>query len=122
VLTEAELRKYQAARTHQRAHSPPHPICVLLRQLRRAANLTLTDFENKHGIPSVVVGAYERGDRLPPLPKLDALLACYGYALTAVPTGSNAVRLPGDIVSDLRAIANQLETSHDVSSVSDSAA
>lgn len=87
----------------------PHRICVLLRQLRAAAGLSLAQIEERHGLPAVVVGAYERGDRIPPLHKLDKLLACYGYRLEAIPVDERATRLPEDMVSSLRAIADQLE-------------
>lgn len=96
--------------THIRQRPPVHPLCALLRELRLEAGFTLLAFEEKYKIPAVVVGAYERGDREPPLRKLDAVLSAYGYQLWAVPTGPTAVRLPTDIVGDLRAIADQIET------------
>jgi transcriptional regulator with XRE-family HTH domain len=94
---------------HARTTAALHPICAMLRQLRVAAGLSLTEFESRYEIPAVVVGAYERGDRTPPLHKLDTILGAYGYRLQAVPTGAAAVRLPEDIIGALRAIADQLE-------------
>ncbi len=96
-------------------NTEPHPLCAMIRNLRRAAGMSLTAFENQTGIPAVVVGAYERGDRVPPLPKLEAILGAFGYRITAVPEGSAAVRLSGDMVSDLRAIADQLEAKRSLS-------
>lgn len=96
--------------TVRRESGSPHPLCVMLRELRRASKLSLAQFEIKHGIPAVVVGAYERGDRVPPLAKLDTILDCYGYQLAAIPTRPDAVRRPTDIVAELRAIADQLES------------
>jgi transcriptional regulator with XRE-family HTH domain len=96
-----------------------HPICVLLRELRHAAGLSLADIERIHGLKAVVLGAYERGDRTPPLSKLDWILrTVYGYELKAVPLGTNATRLSGDVVFDLRTIADQLEEKHTLSAVS----
>lgn len=91
-----------------------HPLCVKLRELRRAANLSLTQFEARTGIPAVVVGAYERGDRIPPLPKLEQILAYYGYRLDVVSADEAAVRPTTDVIGELRAIANQLEATHAV--------
>jgi len=92
----------------------PHPLCALLRQLRTAAGLSLAQVEQEYGISAVVLGAYERGDRIPPLPKLERVLTCFGYRLDAVPIDSTAIRLKPDVVADLRAIANQLERTDDV--------
>lgn len=106
VYTESEY----AAR--QRTQLPLHRLCGLLRDLRAASGLSLAQFQDRFGISSVVLGSYERGDRLPPLPKLDAIFGFYGYRLDAVPIGATATRLPIDIVADLRAIADQLECQH----------
>ncbi len=67
-----------------------HPICALLRELRHKAGLSLTDVEAKsHGLhKAVVVGSYERGDRMPPLASADALLGFYRHQLTVVPLGA----------------------------------
>lgn len=94
----------------------------MLRELRAAAGISLAQFEARHGIPAVVVGAYERGDRIPPLPKLEAILARFGYRIIAVPADAAAVRRPLDVVADLRAIADQLEANRAVSEVSSAAA
>lgn len=88
---------------------PPHPICKQIRELRRAAGLSLTEAANRTGVPAIVLGSYERGDRKPPLTKVDEILAGYGYVLAAVPNGFDAVRLRADMASELRAIASQLE-------------
>jgi transcriptional regulator with XRE-family HTH domain len=87
----------------------PHPLCRQLRQLRKAKGMSLAQFEDRSGIPAVVVGAYERGDRIPPLHKLEAVFQFFGYRLVAVPTDADATRLPTDMVAELRAIADQLE-------------
>ncbi len=97
---------------------PIHPLCLKLRELRRAANLSLTQFEKLTGIPAVVVGAYERGDRVPPLPKLEQILAHYRYRIDVVSVDASAVRPTTDVVSELRAIADQLETSNAVPTLS----
>ena len=113
MLTETEYRQHAA----DRAAPEPHPICALVRQLRQTVGMSLVDFEAAHGIPAVVVGSYERGDRIPPLHKLETILGCFGYKLEAVPLDSSAIRLPGDLVTELRAIANQLEVSYAVPAV-----
>lgn len=81
----------------------------MLRGLRHAAKLSLAQMEANTGIPAVVLGAYERGDRVPPVTKLEPILAYFGYQLVALPIGADRVRLDMDIVSDLRNIADQLE-------------
>ncbi len=86
----------------------PHPICQLVRDLRIVARISLTQFETKFGIPGAVVAAYERGERNPPLSKIDQILRCFGYQLVAVPVDRRAIRLPGDLAAELRVIADQL--------------
>lgn len=86
-----------------------HPICKQMRDLRRAAGLSLTDAEPVTGVPAIVLGSYERGDRQPPLAKIEQILSSYGYTLTAVPTGFDAIRLPGDMAGELRRIADAIE-------------
>lgn len=108
MLTESEYARH----VENRPAPDPHPLCALIRELRAATRLSLAQFEERFGISAVVVGAYERGDRIPPVPKLEAILNCFGYRLAAVPAGTDAVRLPGDMVADLRAIADQLAAMH----------
>lgn len=115
LLTEEQYAEYTEARKGRE----PHALCTLARQLRKTAGLSLNRVEERYGIPAVVIGAYERGDREPPLRKLESILAIYGYQITAVPIGSEAVRLTGDMVSDLRAIADQLESTNGVSELSE---
>jgi transcriptional regulator with XRE-family HTH domain len=88
----------------------PHRLCVMLRDLRQAAGMSLKQMGGKHGVSPVALGAYERGDRLPPITKLDQLLGVFGYRLSAEPIGSGAVRASEDVVAELRAIADQLES------------
>jgi transcriptional regulator with XRE-family HTH domain len=97
----------------------PHPVCLKLRELRRAAGLSLSQLQDRHGMNAVLVGSYERGDRQPPLVKLDALLHVFGYRLTAVPIGgvTDHVRTPHDMIAELRSITAQLEKTYDVPSV-----
>lgn len=104
-LTEDEHNEQAGKRLRRE----PHPLCRLLRDLRRASGLSLATIENRYGIPAVVLGAYERGDREPPLRKLEVILAAYGHRLAAVPAAEDAVRLPADAAVILRQVANQLE-------------
>jgi transcriptional regulator with XRE-family HTH domain len=103
------------------AQPTPHPLCALLRQLRQEAKLSLTEVQQRYGISAIVLGSYERGDREPPLRKMEAALGMYGYRLLAVPIhGAPAVRLSTDMAAELRAIADQLEnSSHAMQEVQD---
>lgn len=96
-----------------------HPITALFRELRQAAGLSLTDWEQLTHIPAVVMGSYERGDRQPTLGQTDNILRRFGHELAAVPVGALIVP-PGDagaqwvltgeqMVSMLRHIAAQVE-------------
>lgn len=87
----------------------PHPVCKQLRDLRRAARLSLPMAERQSGISGLVLGSYERGDRNPPLSKLEQILNGYGYTLVAIPKDFDAVRLSGTMARELRSIADQLE-------------
>lgn len=91
-----------------------HKLCRLLRELRQSAGWSLSTIERKYGMSAVVLGAYERGDRTPPLPKLEQVLGFYGYELQAVPMGSQHVRKATDIVEELRAIADQIENQNEM--------
>jgi transcriptional regulator with XRE-family HTH domain len=98
----------------------PHPICVMLRRLRTAAGLSLTKVQEEYGITAVVLGSYERGDRVPSLHRADAALRVYGYRLAAVPIDDEvAQRMPEDMVASLRTIANSLERALDLHEMSD---
>ncbi len=105
LSTDAEHQQHADAR---RPTGQPHRFCVLIRELRQAAQLSLADFRDRFGIQ---VGGYERGDRVPPLDRLEEVLGCFGYQLSALPSGSESTRRRADMVADLRAIADQLEGS-----------
>lgn len=92
-----------------RGRSKVHPICKQLKDLRMAARLSLTEAEKLLGVSAVVIGSYERGDRMPSLARIDAVLHGYGYRVAAVPVDFDAIRLPSDIAAELRAIADQIE-------------
>lgn len=103
----------------------PDAIPAQLRAERLRLGLTLPGAEDKVGIPGVVIGAYERGDRVPPLDKLRTWSEGLGHHLIAVPTtnGSTAAAvttgqmrieygvaagdllLPADSEEDARALA-----------------
>ncbi len=86
-----------------------HPVCETLRKLRLASGLSLNQAENRLGVPAVVMGSYERGDRIPPITKVEQLLNQYGYTLAAIPNSAQAVRLPTDMAAELRLIADAIE-------------
>lgn len=95
-----------------------HPVCKQLRELRRAAGVSLNEVEDAYGINPVVLGSYERGDRNPPLTRIEQILNVYGYTLIAVPMDLDAVRLPKDMATELRVIADQLEKKNALSALS----
>lgn len=99
-----------------------HPVCKTMRDLRKAAHISLIQAEYRLGISSVVLGSYERGDRNPPLSKVEEILNAFGYTLVAVPMDLDAVRLPMDMATELRSIADQLEQKNVVSRVPQPAA
>ncbi len=109
LMSEAEYQSWLAAAAARVTPPEPHLLCKQVRDLRKAKRLSLAQFEEQSGIPAVVVGAYERGDRIPPLHKLDAIFAFFGYRLAAVPIDARATKLSTDMVAELRAIADQLE-------------
>lgn len=86
-----------------------HPVCKAMRDLRQASGLSLTSAERRFGISGIVLGSYERGDRNPPLSKIEQILNVYGYTLVAVPKDDLAIRLPENIAAELRLIADHLE-------------
>ncbi len=90
----------------------PHPICVKIRQLRKASGLTLADVERRHGVKAIVLASWERGDRHPSIEAVDAVLGFFGLHLAVMPI--NAVdgyhmRTPAEVGAALRGIANQLD-------------
>jgi len=95
-----------------------HPVCKKMRDIRRAAGISLMDVEQRFGVSSVLLGSYERGDRNPPLSKIEEILNSYGYTLDAVPVDEKAVRLPENMAAELRIIADQLEGINAVPQVS----
>lgn len=90
-------------------HSEPHPICKQLRDLRYARRESLDQASKRIGLSAVAIGSYERGERQPPLPRLEQVFNAYGYTIVAVPKDFDATRLTGNMIRELRQIANQLE-------------
>ena len=86
-----------------------HPVCRTLRDLRHAAGLSLVSAERRFGISGIVLGSYERGDRNPPLTKIEQILNVYGYTLAAIPKDDLAIRLPRDVAAELRLIADHFD-------------
>jgi transcriptional regulator with XRE-family HTH domain len=88
---------------------PLHQVCKQMKDLRLACGLTLAEAATLAGVAPMVLGSYERGDRRPPLDKLEIILNSYGYTVAAVPRNFKAVQLPGDMAATLRTMAEQLE-------------
>lgn len=91
-------------------------LCAILRPLRRAARLSLRQFQERYAISAVVLGAYERGDRVPPVDKLETILGHYGYRLVAVPADSAPAG--ADLAIQLRVIADRIDGCDTPSAVS----
>lgn len=66
------------------------PIVVQMRAARESVALTLAALAARAGIPAVVIGSWERGDRQPSLKRLRRWLASLGYDLHALPTRDSA--------------------------------
>lgn len=86
-----------------------HPVYKQMRDLRKAAHLSLTEAQQHTNVPAIVLGSYERGDRQATINKIESILNGYGYTLVAIPKDFQAIRLPSDIAKELRAIADQLD-------------
>lgn len=82
------------------------PLRPRLRELRTLHRLSLEGAARKSGMPAVVIGSYERGNRRPTPDALRKLLAIYGYELAFVPVGT--VVQPG-VAEALRTLADQVE-------------
>ena len=86
-----------------------HHVCKAMRDLRHAGGYSLQAAAEITGVPDIVIGSYERGDRHCNLEKAEQILNGYGYTLAAIAKDFDAVRLPADNVAELRAIADALE-------------
>ncbi len=90
----------------------PHPICVKIRQLRKAAGFTLAQFERRHGVNAIVLASWERGDRHPAIEDIDKVLGCFGLHLAVMPINAvdgHHTRTPAEIGAALRGIADQVD-------------
>lgn len=88
----------------------PHPLAVGLRKLRTERGWSLREAARQSGTPDVVIGSYERGDRVPSIERLDALLGVYGcrLAITALEAADEPVTVT-DIAVILRRCATELD-------------
>lgn len=62
------------------------PIADQMRTVRNQLGLSLEKAATRSGIPAVVIGSYERGDRQPTLPKARLWVESFGHQLLAVPS------------------------------------
>jgi ribosome-binding protein aMBF1 (putative translation factor) len=83
------------------------PLRIKLRELRQARGWSLDRAAAVAGMPAVVIGSYERGDRTPTAGRLRQLLAAYGYELAIIPAGT---AVHAAVVDELRAIADRIES------------
>lgn len=65
-------------------------IAAQLRAERKRRNLSLTTAAELVGIPAVVIGSYERGDRTPPLDRLRTWAEGLDHKLVAIPAAAGA--------------------------------
>lgn len=85
------------------------PLRDLLVQCRSDRELSLAQAADVVGVSKESLGAYERGDRIPPVPTLRNILGRYGIALAAVPDGSPAPPIPPSVPVELRRLAALLD-------------
>lgn len=69
----------------------PDPIGVRMRAARAERGWSLTDAEEHLGIPGVVIGSYERGDREPGLARLRDWTERMGFQLVLLEPGQTVV-------------------------------
>lgn len=74
----------------------PHRLAVELRRFRNERGWSLLAAQAHTGVDMVVIGSYERGDRQPPMGRLDALAGHYGMQLAFVPKGTDMASLLAD--------------------------
>lgn len=87
----------------------PHPVLGQLRELRKTRGESLRAAAKRIGVPDVVLGSYERGDRSPTVERLDVVLrAGYGMRLAVVPAGQRDEPTPDRIADDLVAAADHV--------------
>lgn len=85
-----------------------------LRKLRLAAGWSLATFEQVSGVPAVVMGSYERGDRAASVFKVDEILRFFGKQLAVAdlvetdPDASRPVRTLVEVAAELENIAAAL--------------
>ncbi len=113
LLTDDEYARLLAESGTTRPGKPgPHPLCTKLRDIRTAAGISLSEFERRYKIPAVVIGSYERGDRIPSIERLDAIYSIFGYRISVIPNEDTpVVRTKADMARDLRSIAEQIHPS-----------
>ena len=85
-----------------------------LRELRKAAGLSLPQAAARAGMATVVLGSYERADRRPGVDQLAKVYAAYGFELRPVPIGTpgeadaGRVWTPDEIAATLASIARSV--------------
>lgn len=70
---------------------PLDPIAGQLRAERKRLGLSLPAASARVGLEAVVIGSYERGDRIPPLDRLRTWTEGLGHHLLAVPATNGAL-------------------------------
>lgn len=87
------------------------PLRRQLIDLRRNTAMSLQTAGARLGVAAVVLGSYERGDRVPTVPILERILAGYGFDLLAAPKGTPAAltQVASDTAGQLRTLADRLD-------------
>lgn len=89
----------------------PHPIAAHIRTMRVEQRLSLTALACLCGVPAVVIGSYERGDRQPSLHQLERIYRALGADLAVVPAGFDVVGAV-DELEQLRGFRDQVVADH----------
>jgi transcriptional regulator with XRE-family HTH domain len=75
----------------------PHWIGPYLRGLRNKAGLSLDQFRQETGMPTAVIGSYERCERRITVARADDVLRFYGRQLTVVPLGMDVAGMVAEL-------------------------
>lgn len=88
-----------------------HPMRSQLRQLRTDAGMSLTKAAKLLPVSAEALGAYERGDRIPPASVLIEVLALYSQELKSGAAGTPAAMkaIADDVAGELREVTERLE-------------
>lgn len=87
------------------------PLRRQILEARRATRMSLRTAADRLGVHPGALSAYERGDRVPPTPVLERILAGYGFDLIAAPKGTPVALVDAAVeaAGQLRVLADRLD-------------